>query len=109
MTVHPDAHTGDHGVVTATAGAAATNNASFSVTSEALTTAAGVDYVLTLTNSLITADSVVLATAANGTNTTEGLSVHRVQPAAGSVTIRVTNRHATVALNGTIVINGLVI
>lgn len=87
---------------TATAGAATANGGWGVITSESITTAAGADYVLTLTNSAVTANSVVLATAANGTNTTEGLAINRVQPSAGSVIIRVRNTHASSALNGTI-------
>lgn len=105
MTTTADVHSGDHGVATAVAGAATINHVSGQVTSESVTTAAGSDYVLTLTHPMVQADSVVLASVANGTNTTEGLAVNRVQPSAGSVIIRVRNTHATVALNGTIVIS----
>ena len=97
-----------NGTATATTGAATLASRAGTVTSEALTTAAGADYVLTLTNSLITASSVVLASADNGTNTTEGLAINRVTPGAGSVVIHVRNTHATVALNGTIKVNFLV-
>lgn len=104
-----DRSPGDHTTSTATAGAASSLSVAGAVTSEALTTAAGADYVLTLTNPNIASNSVVVASAANGTNTTEGLSVQRIQPAAGSVVIRVRNSHATVALNGTIVVSFAVI
>jgi len=93
----------------ATAGAATLNKTQGAITSESITTAAGSDYVLTLTNSAIAAADMVIATVQNGTNTTEGLSVQRVQPAAGSVVIRVRNTHASSALNGTIVVKFLVI
>lgn len=93
----------------ATAGAATLNKTQGAITSEALTTAAGSDYVLTLTNSAVAAADMVIAEVQNGTNTTEGLSVHRVQPASGSCVIRVRNTHAADALNGTIVIKFLVI
>lgn len=86
----------------ATAGAATCNAYAGTITSEALTTAAGADYVLTLTNDKITASSTVLAAVEHGTNTTEGLLVGRITPAAGSVVIRVRNAHASSALNGTI-------
>ena len=93
-----------NGTATAAAGAATLNQPSGLVTSEALTTAFGADYVLTLTNSYVGTGSVVLATAANGTNTTEGLAINRVQTSSGSVIIRVRNTNSAAALNGTIVV-----
>lgn len=87
---------------TASAGAATLNSGYGVVTSEALTTAAGAVYTLTLTNSAIAATDVVLVTVGNGTNTTVGPSLAGVTPAAGSVTIVVRNTHASSALNGTI-------
>lgn len=91
-----------HGSATATAGAATLNSVSGTITSEALTTAAGAAYTLTLANSKISAVSSVLVTVDNGTNTTAGLEVGRVTPAAASATILIWNRHASAALNGTI-------
>ena len=96
---------GDTGTAAATAGAATLSKQRGTITSEGLTTAAGADYVLTLTNTKIAAASIVLATVDNGTNTIEGLAVNRVTPAAGSVVIRIRNTHATLALNGTIKVN----
>lgn len=90
---------------TATGGAATLAKTSGKITSEALTTAAGADYVLTLTNSAIAAADLVFASVDNGTNTTEGLAINRVTPGAGSVVIRVRNTHASAALNGTVVIS----
>ena len=90
------------GTATAVAGAATLDANRGKVTSEALTTAAGSDYVLTLTNNRVTAASVVVASVDNGTNSVEGLSVQRVTPAAGSVVIRVRNTHSSSALNGSI-------
>lgn len=88
----------------ATSGAATLNKNAGVVTSESLTTSAGSDYVLTLTNSAVLATSIVLVSVANGTNTTEGLAVNRVQPSAGSCVIHIRNTHASSALNGTIAI-----
>jgi len=96
---------GPNGTATATAGAATLNASKGKVTSEALTTAAGSDYTLTITDSAITASSIVLASCANGTNTTEGMAINRVQPAAGSCVIHVRNTHASAAWNGTIVVS----
>lgn len=96
---------GPNQTATATTGAATLNAPKGKITSESVTTAAGSDYTLTLTNSTITAASIVQASVANGTNTTEGLAVNRVQPGAGSVVIHVRNTNASSALNGTIVIS----
>ena len=96
---------GAAGTVTAAAGAATLAAYNGTVTSEALTTAAAADYVLTLTNSRVLVGSRVFASCDNGTNTTEGMAINRVTPAAGSVVIRVRNTHAATAWNGTIKIN----
>lgn len=96
---------GTPGAATAASGAATYNGTKVKVTSEALTTAAAADYTLTLTDSSITAASFIDVEAANGTNTTEGLAINRVQPGAGSAVIHIRNTNASVALNGTIVIS----
>lgn len=100
---------GSVGTATATGGAATLDQTAGKITSESLTTAAGSDYVLTLTNSTIAAADMVLCSVDNGTNTTEGLAINRVTPGSGSVVIRVRNTHASAALNGTIVISFLVV
>ena len=88
----------------ALAGAATLNTVAGTITSEALTTAAGANYTLTLTDSAITAASVVLAAAYLKSSTTGGpLVVQSITPAAGSVVIVVKNA-GSVALNGTIAI-----
>lgn len=93
---------GGSGTATASAGAATLSKVSGTITSEALTTAAAADYTLTLTNTLISATSIVTVTADNGTNTTEGMAVNRVTPGAGTLVVHVRNTHASVAWNGTI-------
>lgn len=91
---------------TAVAGAATLNKSSGKITSETgITTAAGADYVLTLTNSTIAVADSVFASVAQGTNTTEGLAINRITPAAGSVVIRVRNTHAASAFNGSVVVS----
>jgi hypothetical protein len=90
---------------TAVAGAATLNKASGKITTEALTTAAGATYTLTLTNSQIAAADTAFVSIANGTNSAGDPAVGLVTPAAGSVTIKVVNRHASAALNGTLVIS----
>jgi hypothetical protein len=95
------------GSATATAGAATLNARRGRITSEALTTAAGAQYTLTLTNSFINTSTLLLVTVDNGTNTRDDLTVQRVTVAAGSAVIIVKNTGASLALNGTIVITFL--
>jgi hypothetical protein len=90
--------------VVAAAGAAKANCALVAVTTEALTTAAGSTYTLTLTNPIISARSIVFVVYRNGTNTQGTLAAPMVTPAAGSVAVAVKNIHATEALNGTLVL-----
>ena len=90
----------------ATAGAATVNAQRGYVTSEALTTAAGSAYTLTLTNSRVAAASQVVATVEDGTNTQGIPMVGTVKvTAAGTVVIKVYNMHASQAFNGTILIS----
>lgn len=94
---------------TATAGAATLNKLSGKVTSEALTTAAGATYTLTVTNSTVVAGDLVFASLANGTNTTGSPGVVRATPGAGTITLTVRNGDASAALNGTVVVSFMVI
>lgn len=97
----------NHGTVTGAAGAATLHKTSGVVTTESLTTAAGVEYTLTLTNREIAADDVVLvsvSTAGTGTPT-----VTTVAEAAGSVVIKVRNSHATVAFSAALKVKFAVI
>lgn len=100
---------GDNASATATAGAATCNHTGSRVTTEALTTAADADYTLTLSNSLVYPDSVVVVSVSNGTNTKGPCYAHSVAVSAGQVVVKVRNTHATDALNGTLVINVLVL
>jgi hypothetical protein len=101
---------GSVGVATASSGAATLNSQRGTVTSESgLTTPAGSDYVLTLTNSSITSSSIVMATADNGTNTTEGVAVNRVTPSSGSAVVRIRNTNASTAWNGSVKLNFVVL
>jgi len=86
---------------TASSGAATLSTTYGVVTSEALTTAAGASYTLTLTNTTITAKSAVQASAFLAAGTTGALQVVSITPAAGSVVIVVKNV-GTVALNAAI-------
>src|SRR5437773_864435 len=86
---------------TATAGAATCNAQLGSITTEALTTAQDASYTLTVTNSFVATGSICFASVANGTNTQGTTVVTKVTPAAGSLVIIVTNKHATAqSLNG---------
>lgn len=91
-------------------GAAETCNAQTGqITTESLTTAAAATSSRTLTNSFITANSLVFVSLAGGTNTTlAGVVITAGTPTAGSVPIKISNGNAA-ALNGTVVYNFLVL
>lgn len=92
----------DHGVKTATGGAATLNKSSGIITTASLTTAADGEYTLTLTNSKIAAADIVLVSVQYGT-CSQGVPVaYLVTPATGSVVIKVQNNHASAAFNGTL-------
>ena len=92
------------GTATATAGAATLNNRFGRITSEALVTAAGGNYTLTITNANITANDIVFANVFYGTATTGSPTIVTARPSAGSLVILVQNVHASAALNGTIIV-----
>src|SRR5690348_4962482 len=93
---------GATGTATATSGAATLNKQAGVITTESLTTAQDASYTLTITNSRVGTGSIVLASVANGTNTQGTTVVTKVTPAAGSIVIIVTNKHASAqAFNGT--------
>jgi hypothetical protein len=95
--------------VTGASNAASARGRRVQITTEALTTAAGATYTETLTNAEIKADSMVIATVKYGTSTTGTPVVTRITPANGSVVVILQNIHASAALNGTIVIDIMVI
>jgi hypothetical protein len=98
------------GTVTASSGAATLNDLIGLVTTESLTTAQNAIYTLTLTNSKIAATDLVFVTVADGTNTQGTPMLGEVTPAAGSVVIKVINKHASAeALNGTLKIGYFVV
>jgi hypothetical protein len=90
------------GTATSTANAATINAQTGVITTEALTTAAGATYTMTLTNKYIQAGSIVLATVGKGTDTAGMPVVAFVTPAAGSAVIILQNIHSADALNGTL-------
>src|SRR5262249_31946492 len=93
---------------TAVSGAVTVNTQMGVVTSESLATAPGADYVLTLTNSSIYANSVVLFSVGNGSNTTIPVYPHSIQPANGSVVAKFRNAGGG-ALNGTLLLGFVVL
>lgn len=90
------------GTATSTAGAATINAQTGVITTEALTTAAGATYTMTLTNSYIKAGSVVMVSVGKGTDTAGMPTVCFVTVSASTATIIIQNVHAANALNGTL-------
>lgn len=90
---------------TAVAGAATLDNYSGVIASEALTTAAAAVYVLTVTNPKIKATDIVMVTIANGTNSAGAPTLQTATPAAGSLVVRIANRDAAAAFNGTLAVH----
>lgn len=98
------------GTGTAASGAVTIQARAGKITSEALTTAQNAFYTLTITNGEVAAADLVFASVANGTNTQGTPMIEKITPAAGSVVIRVCNKHASAeALNGTIVVSFFVV
>lgn len=87
---------------TATAGAATLSKESGVITSEALTTAAGAAYTLTLTNTKITAADQVYVSVANGTNSAGVPVVSTVTEGSNGAIIVIQNEHSADAFNGTL-------
>ena len=85
------------------------NGVKGTVTTESLTTAAGAVFTSTLTNSAITASSIVLVSVGLGSATTGSPALTTVTPAAGSAVIKIQNIHASAAFNGTLTHSFLVI
>lgn len=89
------------GTATSTANAATINAQTGVITTEALTTAGGGTYLMTLTNSVITTSSIVIATIGRGTNTATGLVPLTVTPAQGTC-VMIFQNVGVASLNGTI-------
>jgi hypothetical protein len=102
LIIHELSLSGGTKTATATAGAATLAKSSGVITSEAVTTAAGATYTLTLTNALVAATDQVYASVWLGTATTGMPTITTVKPGTGSVIITIQNIHASVALNGTL-------
>lgn len=94
---------------TAVAGLATAHGEAGTITTEALSTAFGTTYTLTLRNSAILPGAQVLVSIANGTNSQGQPSLDTVAAAEGVATIVVRNRDGAAAFNGTLKISYLVI
>jgi hypothetical protein len=90
------------GQATAVSGAASLNQDAGTITSESLTTAAGLTYTLTVGCDAVTINSVVQVELYPGTNSAGDPTLNSVTPLNGSFVCVVSNRHATNALNGTL-------
>lgn len=98
----------DVGAVTLSSNAGTLNAIAGKVTTEALTTAAAGAQALVLTNDLVDAADIVIATINGGTSTTGSAELKAVATA-DTITFTLTNRHASAAFNGTFIIGYLVI
>lgn len=98
----------DVGAVTLSSNAGTLNAIAGKVTTEALTTAAAGTQALVLTNDLVDAADIVIATINGGTSTTGSAELKAVATA-DTITFTLTNRHASAAFNGTFIIGYLVI
>lgn len=86
---------------TSSAGAVTLNKSAGLITTESVTTAAGSDYTLTITNNKVLASDLVFVNVTNGSNTGGSPTVGAVTPAAGSLVIKIHNSGAA-AFNGTL-------
>jgi hypothetical protein len=92
----------------ATAGNAVAHGDAVLITTEALTTAPGAGYSLTVGNEMIAPNSIVIPVISNGTNTQGDPSLATVTVSLGKAVINIINRHASAAFNGTLQIAILV-
>lgn len=93
---------------TATNGAATLNKEAGTITTDSLTTGPGGDYLLTLTNSMVSTGSIVHATLNYGDlgfNTVSPAILHQVTPQNGSVKFVIHNGNANTNFNGIIKVN----
>jgi hypothetical protein len=97
----------DKAAGTCVANAVTINKNSGVITTEVLTTAGGAQQAITLTNSLISASSVLLCQWNGGTNTTANITIVAA-PGVGGAVITIVNNTAAIALNGTLIISFVV-
>lgn len=75
------------------------------LTTAALTTAAGATHVITLTNTAVKAADLAFASVKYGGASTGSPVVTSVASAANSLVITIQNVHASVAVNGTLIVD----
>ena len=97
------------GTATGAASAATCHAVAGRVTTEALTTAAAGEVSYTITNNKVKSTDLVMVNVKNGTNTTVGVVGQVATISGGSFVVVFTNLHASAALNGTLVIDFVVI
>jgi hypothetical protein len=91
------------GTGTSSSGAVTLNDYIGIVTTEGLTTAQNALFTLTITNDKVAAADWVSVTIGNGTNSAGTPTLHTVTVAANTITIIISNQHASaVAFNGTL-------
>lgn len=98
-------------IVTGTeaANAVTMNTMSGILTTSALTLAGAANYVITVTNSAVSATDIVLVTLAGGTNAATFNISYKAVSGAGSFVLTIYNNTAATALNGTLIFNFLVV
>ena len=95
---------------TATAGAVTLNAGFGKITSDVLSLAGATEFVLTVTNTVVTSTDLVFANLQNGTNTvTPGPHISSATAGAGVMTIRIVNENVTAAVNGTVIVDFMVV
>lgn len=94
---------------TAASKAVTMNVSSGRITSEALTTATAAEDIITLTNNRIAAGDMILWSIGSGTNTQGALLQGGVKVTANTAVFTFGNAHASEALNGTVVIDFIVV
>jgi hypothetical protein len=91
------------GTGTSSSGAVTVNDYIGVVTTESLTTAQNALFTLTITNNKVAAADWVSVTIGNGTNTQGTPTLHTVTVTASTITIIISNQHASAqAFNGTL-------
>ena len=99
----------DSGTATGSGLAATCSKQVCVITTEALTTNAGVSETYTITNSLVTTASRPFCQGMGGTNTTP-FDIQRAVPGSGSYTVKIFNSdNGSTALNGTVVFSCLIL
>jgi hypothetical protein len=95
------------GTVTGAANAASLDKLAGKITTESVTTAAAATYTETLTNALVAATDIVVASVTtSGTGTPV---IAKITPAAGSIVFVVQNIHSATAFNAALVISYVVV